>query len=1052
MNNKSFPTHGWVDDKAIRLLFNDQKSPLDVVCCNNKIMVLLPLKSTNRENKARPFSVEGVAQRLKMSMDEFIQRYYIAGAMQSNKDHTKEWMTFLLHGGSLQEGQTAVINDILTCEIGRPLKLQSMCEFLLPGHPVAAFMDLDCLKDLEVGIKEDSSYTNTFVRAYKGCGPTRALRGDSGTGLALGSSSRQKGDDQFKISKHMVDPAIVFDSMATAKYYFNFIKEAVLKHFTNDIDLSVYREGGSFRLPLSMKFNDLTTKLHVVQGELQQFFVIQPKDTPTISLIELEERLPGFRTWRNKKISRPKQQTQQKQEQPETEDKIIQKVIQHLNAILKRQTSVSDWNVEVTDQFVFFKLAHGPCCVDTTHTHSTPYHSGFMFGRESAYLYLYCDSHDRHPKIPLSVEMYKDVSEAEQKKKMGDQHTHYTRTQAIRSALINLYGISSTSLVPDATAVCIRALFNLPEDTQVRRIQVSTKRWRLETDCPMLKSMDVVCNAYSDLITPEQISITCEPPRRFESASMHVPLLCLMMDKITGSPVEDPNYRDELTAWVNYALQMGHVYKKDDRFYIPDPQRRFILRDCGTEIGPYVESLIMTCAPPYIKQEFMRKGGHAQKDLYAGIEQRTCCFKPAILRNCWVFGNGLLDMPMSPHLDLEGMQRLFTRWEDLSADTSPFLPISETDLVYQPDMFTNREYTPSFNKILDHQLSTNPSVQKQVTLAMLGRAVVHFAWMHAGIGDQWQSNLIISGASSTGKSTLIEAILPFCWRGYAVIGGARAGGIGAYSHLKDHPLITQLELSGDPNDAMNRNMNDEFLKKLARNEPMSMDHLYRRSETVRLFSASLYSANYDPPGFEKSVHTFDAMWGLYRSHYTCSFRNTVSKADPSLPAKLTKEVGAFLCQILWQYLETRRQYPVLMTDCSHVRDSVVAKVQAMHPFAQYMKWTRDEGQQLVHEEGSFVTPAQFRDAVKRYREDQGLPALRMQEFNDDEISKVATLFSYETSRRRGYQCRTCLANEKRVVLFRGNGCHHYEEKLHQGAFIPKYSILDMRLYLKPADY
>lgn len=184
--------------------------------------------------------------------------------------------------------------------------------------------------------------------------------------LAVAGSSRFVGEGVFKVSKHMVDTTLVFDSEATLKQLVEFVCHKELSTFTckksgegterRAVDIAVYGRGRVFRLAALSQVPKADTMLRV-EGEvkdLASFFVVQPQSTtPVITVEILREKVRGFEAAatgrdRNRAIGW-------------VLDPPPASVVEAINLVFQLGTSPVDWRVKVEDggSCVFLKLRTG---------------------------------------------------------------------------------------------------------------------------------------------------------------------------------------------------------------------------------------------------------------------------------------------------------------------------------------------------------------------------------------------------------------------------------------------------------------------------------------------------------------------------------------------------------------------------------------------------------------------------------------------------------------------------------------------------------------------
>lgn len=283
----------------------------------------------------------------------------------------------------------------------------------------------------------------------------------------------------YKVSKHVVDPLLVFDSPQTLKLLVEFSVKKEFSSFTckkpgedkerTAVDLAVYCNGRVFRLPLSLKFQRPDTMLRI-EGEvkdLQSFFVVQPLSTRSVTTVDmLRQKIKGFEA----------ADQQRAITMDLTEDNSVYPpsgVVVSINKLFGRDTKREQWRVKMENggYKIFLKLRDGPCLVQSDHTHGDSYHSGLCYYPARGDITAWCSS-SSHTKIKPD-ELFVPVCWGEMPRPLDKKRAASLDGKLVlRSSLVIAYGKLDDNLVPAGDACILNSVSEAEEASEEEEMSV----------------------------------------------------------------------------------------------------------------------------------------------------------------------------------------------------------------------------------------------------------------------------------------------------------------------------------------------------------------------------------------------------------------------------------------------------------------------------------------------------------------------------------------------------------------------------------------------------
>jgi hypothetical protein len=933
------------EEDATRLKRDECKVRIDGV---DHTIVLMRRKHSAK----RAFSWEQVAERLGLSWEGFMEQHYLLGSMRSfvrRDGGTAQDVVFACYAGSLEAGQAMTVKLLRLKE--RPQLLGSLAEYLPEGRPVRAFFDIDAYFDAGIGLGALGKAEKQLMKDFN----TRCkklfvkLTDREWRAPMVASSNRTKGD-VFKISKHVHQPELVFDSMDTLRKLMDFAVQRP-EYFEGlksqkpgggepapVVDAAVYGKGRVFRLPRTLKFGEASTLLHIEgQSGLQEFLIMaQPGGGRTITVETLKERVPGFRDavhGRDPRVSlhRSAAAGEDAREHPTTE------MTDHLNVLFNLQTTRRGWRVEISeDGNVFLRVKNGRCLVSPEHTHSTTYHSAICFVPASGDIKVVCNG-SQHDTMRLE-----DISGA-------GAHDVIAARDSLRHKLYLSYGKVDGTRLGEEVAHGFNRLLRLPEarpwwqcviNKQDSRHLLLTEGGHIDVTAKVHKTGFVFLpEGPGHIVRFFMGNERQELDKWVEDCFISH---CLKEELTLRARVQSRSTAEELNIYVADAMLSQGVSLRGGEIYGRDADHPVILVPDEKSIEDYVRN-ILSKGPESIRKLAHRARAADYEQIWKKLEVSKGHIVPeAKERACYVFTNGIYDLVTAGGSTLDDLIAGFTPWTELDPDLAPFVPICSFSEEWSPDMFTDKLKSAIFHDVIDFQMADQPEEMGRLLLAHLGRIHLHQAAMHRGHRDGWDTILCITGAAGVGKSLLVKhGIMSIYGEGLAVIGKERAGAgtVAPFEHVLGKKAVMIDEFSENPTDALWSKCGAERWKNMASGQPVESSVMREKSKTVVLDMPIVLMGNVKRMGVEASLKTYDEFKALYRRMLVIPFSKEVPPGayNADYGKDILTQRGAFAMYAMWEYHKLRTEYPSLL-NMGFFNDLIVSRIKTYHPAARFLSY------------------------------------------------------------------------------------------------------------------
>lgn len=1014
------------------------------------------LLAIQRKRAPGRVSWEDVAAALGMDWDRFVQEHYVATALYTYERDGKmhDATACIVYAGSLEEGRRAYVK-LLRAQ-GRPRFLASLAEYVAPGYPVAAYFDIDYYHRGD-SIDEGKAREATLKAFMAGWSKVRRVfLGADAPGVAVADSSRRISPDVYKVSLHVHDPAFCLDSVGTMKTLASYMQVVVLPDFkttaaageTHAIDISVYSLHRAFRSPLTTKFGGaMDTYMTPRQDpgrDLLSFFIVQPRDTPTIPLQALRDTLKikniPFAEWQRRRLTQPTPGGGE-------DETVGEFVADHINLLLGVRSTGRDWKVSRMEKKVGLYYRGLTCLCNTDIQHGSAYHSGILYDTASGDVYVTC-SNPSHGAISLAEIPLAATPSLDERSSRGAVGRASGLKDELREKLGILFGKVDSNRVPDAQAQVMRTYLELAGGAAIWIVPVTEWCRIVLTEDPDQPMFKVEVSAYDQVrpLDPKRdISVYLQdnkPHTADPVVTRHLVADCF--DVYTRPPPAPASSTVErLNLWVAQLVRGSSMYQCGDTIYCPSTAHPHLLENMGT-IKTYIERA-MEMAPPDIRADWMKVPERGAVQVWGKLEAVRGFIRPITKQDCYAYTNGVWYLPAfdGSEPSLTRWQEAFRPWADFANGDPAVLPIARFDTDWSPDFFTDRTTTPSFNAIMDLQWHPESDAGKW-GVVMLGRFCCQKSLFLRGESDNWQKNVALGGEAGGGKSTITRG-LAGAFADHYFLDRDRAAAIGGLYGIQSADVVVFDDPSGDPRHPVYRKFDVPFAKNWARLQPCRIDVLYEK-KTIQTVIGAPGIVAYNAPrlGLEKVLTNYDDMHGYYRSFVWLPFTRAAPRKDGELPARIVKERGAFFMRSIWEYAKMRHEHTDI-ENVPFVREGIESRLKRNHIYGRYLDFCKHNSGNnsrlhkkptstslLEPEGGVYVTSQDFLVAFRSWRNlpDQGEDPDWVQRAGDPQAEAgIFELCGFTVTRSQMWTCKMCGKVKKdgspaNLVLLGQGKCRH----------------------------
>lgn len=1047
-----------LSERVVRRLHRDEQV---VVMGGKEVRIAMLLRCKH----ATHLSWEGVAEALDLDWSTFLDQFYLVATLYEyiNKDGKKVNASAMLcyfFGDAGVEAGRAALCDLLRVSTRRD-KLASLAEYVPPCYPVAAYFDLDQYHytGLEDTGKLEKVLLNDFARAWR---KVRNLlitdKERRKAPLAIARSSRVLDlGAAFKCSMHIHDPHVVFDSPKTL---IQFVRWFVREHGgaikcnkmggppdASAIDTSVYNGHALFRLPLTVKFGgDQSTLLRVADRDrLDDYIISRPRAGDVITLQMLRDNIPKFA-----KDPRSSMADIIPAAPRDSYGMVDDDLADYLNTHFRLPRA--GWRREpwAADPGAVVLKYGGHRCVGSGEMHSQPWHSGVIYHPYSGEVTLTC-ANRAHSNIPLDHFVVPVVALPDTSDRDGED-----TGRLLREGLASAYGMCPDNEVDPMRMGVLSALLGEPPD-KVKWYAVNI-RMGIHTRlmCEDGRVVDIrISELFGDgVIGADTLNVFFRGadgvPVDVDSERARILAATFIWGlKFYGTPLARiTNHSDRINLYVHQVFRLNGFCMDNGVIYTKRVANRVLLEayggvdlDDGEDmLQRFIETICMSpSAPENVRAGWIALPKNQNIQAVEKVRSLKNTYPKAKWRNCVAFANGILDLPMDPRVDLDTLRAGFTPWADLPDDVEPFIPRLEVpECAYDPDFFDNPEHTPGITRILQHQIDPDDPMY-DTFVAYCGRMYLHKAWFVNGIlsNDAW-GHFVVTGESSTGKSTLLRAVVsPFQPAKVHLLSQARAGRLGMYKLFTARDCIYMDECSSDPADELYKKFTLNFFKQTARHIEIEIDDIYNTNNRKAVISAPMiFAANGHQFGFETQAKSEADHIAMNRSAVWFRFDNQVDEVDTSLGTTTMEERGAFLCRSIWVYLSRLKEWGPDLRTQSFFRCHLEDRLTRYHPYARYLAWC------LAHQDGrglAFVGNQEYH-VLRRRTDGGGLFWVSRQDlaasfdrwrgpnkdpgYKPEECAGIFRHFGFNIVTNQNWSCARCSNPVHGITLLGTGNCRH----------------------------